>query len=347
MKDSGRLIHFIHEAMTRAGVDTNAVYFQLGFNPEYLNKPDLRTPHDAQIAFWEAVESVTGDPDIGLRLAPHLPTYSGDVIEYLFFSSPTFREGGRRAMKYLRLFSDALHAQIEERGGKAWMKVTTSGRKAPVLRHSEICITYGLVRFLKNVTDGAFSVEQVCLRMAKPAKTAPYEKLFGCRVSFDSEDSLIYFDRALFDRPSPHSEPELLRLHEELADRQLFRLASQDVVDEIKQVLAGNLEYENCDLESVARRLGRSPRRLRLELANAGTSFNQVLADFRYNMAKRLLALTDEPIERIVYLTGFSEISTFYRAFRRWSGKTPVQYRRDKKARLPAHHWAKGDAGAV
>jgi AraC-like DNA-binding protein len=343
MKDSGRLIHIIHEAMTRAGVDTNAVYFQLGFNPEYLNKPDLRTPHDAQIAFWEAVEAVTGDPDIGLHLAPHLPTYSGDVIEYLFFSSPTFREGGKRAMKFLRLFSDAFNARLEEDGDKAWMKLVATSKNVPILRHSEICITYGLVQFLKNVTDGAFKLERICLRMAKPPKAAAYEKLFGCPVSFDSDDSLIYFDKSLFERPSLHSEPELLRLHEELAEKQLFRLASQDVVDEIKQVLASSLEYEACDLESVANRLNRSPRRLRLELANAGTSFNQVLADFRYNMAKRLLALTDEPIERIVYLTGFSEISTFYRAFRRWSGKTPVQYRRDKKAKLPTHHWAKTD----
>ena len=108
MKDSVRLISYIHTAMQRAGVDTNAVYFQIGFKPEYLNKPEIRTPHEGQIAFWEAVETVTGDPDIGLHLAPHIPTYRGDVFEYLFLSSPNFREGCRRAMRYSRLFSDAL-----------------------------------------------------------------------------------------------------------------------------------------------------------------------------------------------------------------------------------------------
>ncbi|MBV8063655.1 MAG: helix-turn-helix transcriptional regulator, partial [Nevskia sp.] len=98
-----------------------------------------------------------------------------------------------------------------------------------------------------------------------------------------------------------------------------------------------------CDLEDVARELQLPARRLRFELARAGTSFSQLLSDFRYALARRLLRSTPEPIEHIVYLTGFSEPSTFYRAFKRWSGMTPVQYREQKKAGTPAE---KGKAAA-
>jgi AraC-like DNA-binding protein len=332
MKDSGRLISYIHTAMQRAGVDTNAVYFQIGFKPENLNKPELRTPHDAQIAFWEAVEAVTGDPDIGLHLAPHIPTYRGDVFEYLFLSSPTFREGCKRAMRYSRLFSDAFMGNLHEAGdGPARVSLAITQFNHPVLRHTEVCIAYGLIEFCKSVTDGAAQPIRICLRAPAPKDPAEYAKVFGCPVEFESPETLIYFDRALLDRPSPHAEPELLRVHEELASRQLNKLQSRDVVDEVKRVLAQGLEYQTCDLESVARELGRTPRRLRQELARAGTSFNQVLGNFRFNMAKRLLAGTDEPIDRIVYLTGFAEVSTFYRAFRRWAGMTPVQYRQEKQ----------------
>jgi AraC-like DNA-binding protein len=338
MKDSGRLINYMHEAMQRAGVDTNAVYFQIGFKPEYLNKPELRTRHDAQISYWEAVETVTGDPDIGLHLAPHIPPYRGDVFEYLFLSSPTFREGCQRAMRYSRLFSDALIGSLhEENDGPARVALAITQFKHPALRHTEICFAYGLIEFCKNVTDGAFKPVRISLCAAQPKNPAEYAKVFGCPVEFDSEESFIYFDRALLDRPSPHSEPEFLRAHEELASRQLTKLESHDVVEEVKRVLAQGLEFQTCDLNHVAKQLDRSPRRLRQELTRAGTSFNQVLGDFRFNMAKRLLAGTDEPIDRIVYLTGFAEVSTFYRAFRRWAGKTPVQYRQEKqKARKPA-----------
>ena len=81
----------------------------------------------------------------------------------------------------------------------------------------------------------------------------------------------------------------------------------------------------------MAQRLGILPRRLRSQLADAQTSFNQVLADYRCRLAKRLLAQTSESIEQIVYLTGFSEPSTFYRAFKRWTNVTPIEYRKKKQ----------------
>lgn len=336
MKDSGRLISYAHEAMQKAGVDTNAVYFQIGFKPESLGKPELRTPHAAQVQFWEAVEAVTGDPDIGLHMAPHIPPYRGDVFEYLFMSSPTFREGCTRAMRYSRLFSDALMGSLHDDTGSARIALAITQDKLPILRHTEICVAHGMIKFLKSVTDGAFVPTRISLCAAQPRNPAEYAKVFGCPVDFDSEESFIYFDRGLLDRPSPHSEAELLRVHEELASRQLNKLESRDVVDEVKRVLAQGLEYQRCDLNHVAKALDRTPRRLRQELTRAGTSFNQVLGDFRFNMARKLLAGTDEPIDRIVYLTGFAEVSTFYRAFRRWAGKTPVQYRQEKqKKRRP------------
>lgn len=336
MKDSGRLISYIHEAMQRAGIDTNAVYFEIGFNPEFLNKPELRTPHEGQIAFWQAVEKVSGNPDISLTLAPYIPLYRGDVFEYLFYSSPTFREGCTRAMRYSRLFSDAFAGSLgddRKDEGPAFFTLAVTQDKHPVLRHTEVCVAYGLIQFCKSVTDGAFKPERISLQASKPKSPAQYAKVFGCPVEFDGAQSRIYFDRAILDRPSPHSEPELLRVHEELASRQLVKLESRDVVEDVKRVLAQGLEYQKCDLEMVSKQLNRTPRRLRQELMRAGTSFNQVLADFRFTMARRLLGGTDEPIDNIVYLTGFSEVSTFYRAFRRWAGKTPVQYRQEKQRR--------------
>ena len=102
---------------------------------------------------------------------------------------------------------------------------------------------------------------------------------------------------------------------------------------DVKRAIAEDLERGQPELAVIARRLGVSARVLRARLAQAGTSFNQVLADYRAHLAKRLLAKTDEPIVDVVYLTGFSEPSTFYRAFKRWTGKTPVEYRDQRRSR--------------
>jgi AraC-like DNA-binding protein len=183
----------------------------------------------------------------------------------------------------------------------------------------------------------------VRLCTSRRSALADYEKVFGCPVEFDGETSEIWFDPAVLAYRSPRWDPDLLKLHEELAEKRLSGIERQDLIERIRRIFSQRLELEQCSLEDVARELKLPPRRLRFELMRANTSFSKLLNDFRFALARRLLRTTQEPIENIVYLTGFSEPSTFYRAFRRWAGMTPVQYRersarsrREPASRLPA-----------
>ena len=103
------------------------------------------------------------------------------------------------------------------------------------------------------------------------------------------------------------------------------------MVGEVRRAIGSTLESGETTLETVASQLNITPRRLRTQLSEAHTSFQQILSDYRCRLAKRLLAGTNESVERIVYLTGFSEPSTFYRAFKRWTNETPVEYRKRKQ----------------
>lgn len=337
VQDTGQYLQIVHQGMVRAGLDVNAIYARLGYDAEKLAQRELRTPHQQQAFFWETVEAVTADPDIGLHLCPHLPLFRGDVIEYLMFSSRTFGDGMTRAFKYLRLVSDALHVRLLQDAQGTRLAVIGSSVQAPQLRHTEICVLYEIVQFARSVTGAEVAApRQVRLRCSRRSPAADYERVFGCPVEFDGAESEIWFDPALLDLPSPRWDPDLLHLHEELAEKRLTGLKRQDLVARVRAVFAERLELENCELEDVARTLQMPARRLRLELTRAGTSFSELLAEVRYAVARRLLRTTDEPIENIVYLTGFSEPSTFYRAFKRWSGMTPVQYRERRRTPVAA-----------
>ena len=150
----------------------------------------------------------------------------------------------------------------------------------------------------------------------------------GCPITVEPAFEKEY--ARVMNLPSAHHEPELLHLHEQLASEQVARLEKQDLVAQVNRLIGELLESGHANLEEVAERLGIKARQLRTRLADAGTNFNQLVADYRCRLAKRLLAGTEESIDEIVYLTGFSEPSTFYRAFKRWVGMTPIEYRKLK-----------------
>ena len=346
MRDSGQMLQVTHEAMVKAGVDVTAIYTKLGYDTEKLSLRDLRTPHQQQAFFWTTVEAVTGDADIGLHLCPHMPVYRGEVLEYLMFSSPTFGEGIARTVKYLRLVSDAIDVRLIQDDSGTHISVIGTTSEAPQLRHTEICVAYELIQFAKSVSAGTFKPLRVQLRCSRRSALEEYEKVFDCPVTFDGKQGEIWIDPAILEYRSPHWDPDLLSLHEELAEKRLSNLVRQDLIERIRLLFSQRLELDQCDLEDVAKELGMAPRRLRFELTRAGTSFSDLLSGFRFALARRLLSRTEEPIENIVYLTGFSEPSTFYRAFKRWSGMTPVQYREGRRDGSVEHKPVKEDQTA-
>lgn len=117
-----------------------------------------------------------------------------------------------------------------------------------------------------------------------------------------------------------------------LPRRLLAEAERRDLVHNVRELIGELLHDSTATLEHVAARLNMPTRRLREHLSVSGVRFNDLLTDYRCCLAKDLLLNTDERIELIVQRTGFSEPSTFYRAFKRWVGETPVAFRQRGKA---------------
>ncbi len=326
-------MRLVYQAMIKAGIDAPGFLKKIGINEAHLKDTELRTPHEAQVMFWKMLEGHTGDRDIGLTLGQYLPVYKGQVLEYLFLSSPTFGEGLRRVLSYQRLISDAADSALMTDTNPCYLRVNTASPNVQQIRHFNECFALGLLAFFSSITDGQFKPTQVTFQHPAPVGADRVEAAIGCEVVFGCEENRLYFDSSMLAIPSLHAEPSLLTLHEQLASEQVAKLEREDVVGQVTRVVAELLESGTVTLEAVAERLGIKNRSLRARLTSANTSFNQILADFRFRLSRKLLAETDASIDEIVYLTGFSEPSTFYRAFKRWAGTTPVEYRKSKQAR--------------
>ena len=331
LRDAGILMRLMNQAMVSMNIDVASIYKRCGIEPAHLKDPHIRTPHQANLTFWRVAEEETNDSNVGLHFGEHMPVFRGQVLEYLFLSSPNFGEGLQRALSYQRLLTDAANAKLEVDGSEACLVTDTQIPEISTLRHYNDCAAVGLVKFFSYVTDSEFTPTRICFSFDQPDDISEYQRIFDCTVEFSCPNNRIYFDADILQRPSFHAESELLQLHEQLADKHVAQLEQQDVILEVRKVIGEILESEEVTLDQVALRMNISTRKLRSLLSNADTSFNQLLADYRCRFAKRLLACTNESIDEIVYLTGFSEPSTFYRAFKRWTGLTPVEYRKQKK----------------
>ncbi len=323
--DAGIFLWMTYQAMQRAGLDCAAIFASVNM-PDAPPDPSLRRDNSTQGRFWRAAEQVSADADIGLHIGALMPTFRGQVLEYLFLSSPTFGEGLLRAQRYGQLITTALPLSLRVEGEQAVLL----GLEHPV-RHYLECATAILLGFLRHVSDGEFQPDVIHFRHEDGASAQDYQQAYGCPVRLGQAEGAFYFPARLLARPSPAAEPQLLAMHESLAEQRMADLARRELVWRVERELGGLLESGELSLERVAARLGRNPRTLRADLGQVGSSFNDIVARYRERLARRLLARTQEPLDQIIYLTGFSEPSAFTRAFKRWTGETPTDYRRRRQ----------------
>ena len=325
LTDSGTLVRLAYQGLTNFGVDADEVLRQSGFDPEKLYQSNLRTPFSAQPRFWRAAVELSGDPCIGLHLGEKMPVYKGQILEYLFLSSATFGDGLRRVINYQRLLSDALHGQFKEKPTPCLTSYFSQHQYAT--SHLAEAMVLGLIRAFQAVTDGAFKADKIIFNHAPNTELAEYQRIFQCDIEFNAKSFQLFFPPSILNYRSLNAVPELLNLHVMAADQHLALLQRQDFVREVRSAIAALLESGDVSIERVAATLKVTPRNLRHQLVGANTSFQRLLNQHRHSLARRLLSRTDEEINEIVYLTGFSEPSTFYRAFRRWEGTTPIEFR--------------------
>ena len=325
LTDSGTLVRMAYQGLINLDVDADEVLRRCGLDPAQLYKPNLRTHFSAQPLFWQAAVELSGDPCIGLHLGEKMPVYKGQILEYLLLSSTTFGEGLKRVLSYQRLISDAMHGQITQSSTPFLTNYFSEHRY--LTPHLAEAMVVSLIRFLQSVSDEKFKPTKICFTHSALTNIAEYERVFQCPVEFDNNQFRLYFEPEILDYRSPYAEPELLSMHMQSADQHMEILEKRDLIIEVRNQVGALLETCDISLESISRQLDMSPRQLRHQLNLAGTSLQKIINQYRKSLSRQLLSQTDETISEIVYLTGFSEPSTFYRAFKRWEGMTPIEYR--------------------
>jgi AraC-like DNA-binding protein len=169
---------------------------------------------------------------------------------------------------------------------------------------------------------------EVRLMRRAPRQPEAYARFFAAPCRFNAARSELVFPAATLDLPVAGSGAQSFpaAMAADKADTP-FELTGQDWVELVRRTTLGLLLTGNCSRQAVADDLGISPRTLNRKLAQAGASFLE-LADYTRFMASRVLIKdTDMPLGEIAQVLGYADPSSFCRAFKRWSGVSPAEWR--------------------
>lgn len=182
--------------------------------------------------------------------------------------------------------------------------------------------------FLSWLIGRRLSLSQAIFTFAEPIDRDYYGKLFQSDVRFSQETNTLVFSEECLKLPIVQTEQSLRSFLKSLPYQLIVMLDEGDsVVSRVKAVIGSDFSRELPSAEEVARGLGMSISSLRRRLLEEGTSFQKIKVSGRQAAAMRYLAAESMSIHDVAVLTGFDDPSTFYRAFRQWTGKTPGQYR--------------------
>ncbi|MNM92299.1 HTH-type transcriptional regulator VirS [compost metagenome] len=166
---------------------------------------------------------------------------------------------------------------------------------------------------------------------------AGYQAVFQCPVEFDQAFSGVLIDNAVLDTPLPQADAQLARVHQQYAAARLAALSPPEALaQDLRRWIDSQLYGQVPTRSRAAQALGLTPRTLARRMQQQQLDFSGLLDEARRDAALHAVANTAQALADIGQSLGFAEPSTFWRAFKRWTGMTPAQWRRQAAARAAA-----------
>lgn len=297
--------------------------------------PDERVPIQTVHQMLKMAVATSGDEDIGLKASRELAVGDIGVLDYAVRSAPNIRVGIEVGARYARLINDALSVHLEIAGDRAHIAFETRVR----LPRPAADFQLGAFHWVhaRIWPQELMRTVEVCFPHPRPRDTSEYRATFGdTAVRFSAPFLGFSCDKSHLDTPLATSDSNLHRVLREHAARILAELPkAQSLTEKVCELIGAELSGGNPKALLIAGKLHMSSRTLGRRLEREGATFAALLDDVRRRLAVRHLGGYELGLADIAFLLGFSQTAAFHRAFKRWTGQTPLEYRRLQRQKRP------------
>ena len=320
----------IAKALRLRGVDPMELLERAEIDPAHLLNADRRVPAEKLDTLLALALEETGEPTFGLLAAEQVTPAILHGLGLSFLASDTVLDALQRLARFSHVLSTGVELEVVEREDFVDLEFhTTEYARDDMIHYTGLDFGMGLVMVMCRITLGEY-VSPIRVDTTRPLPDNPgaFASLLGSQINFDAERDRITFVRVDIVDQLLTANPELARVNDELVESYLAKFLDVSTSREVVGKIVEQLPDGAPNQKKIAGALNVSNRTLQRKLKDEGTSFVDLLQDTRLKLAQKYLARPDRSVVETAYLLGFSEPSTFSRAFKRWTGMAPADYRK-------------------
>lgn len=313
------------------GADVAAILAAAGAPPGFMEGDIQYVSLDFERRVWRAILAALNREDIGLVCGARFPTQAINILGYVMANAPTIRVAFEKCCRFQRLIGDSLGMEMTRGTDTTWIRVTMKEPWYDELRYTIDLMMAAWQSWASANAPAPVLPRRVEFRYQRPENFAQYVDHFApSPVVFDAPESAQEFDNAALDQPVIGANREMFALFDaKVAAAHRGLTQKEPLIEKVRARLLTRMKADPPQIDLIASDLAMSVRKLQQGLAGEGSTFSEVLATTRCDLAKSYLSDRNVKVgnDEIAYLLGYSEVSVFSRSFKKWTGQTPSAFR--------------------
>lgn len=328
-------VEALADALRHLGAAPEPLLAQYGLDAARLAEPRARLSIPRYMRLGHAAISLCGEPALGLWIGRLSRMNQLGLAGVTAAQAPTVREAARVLTRFEPLYAQNYRGQssFHEDSRGAWLRFYSI---SPYNAYNRFVVDSVLASWQSQLSALAgvpLPLERVQIEFSAPGYLPRYAEHFSCPVEFEAEANQLRLSHAALALRNPQHCASTWRQMLELCERELEQLTrTRSTAERVARLLGPLLRGREPDIAEIAARLRLPPWTLRRKLAEEGTGYREILNATRRDLALTYIRDTELAFGEIAFLLGFASAEAFQRAFKRWSGQTPGDYRRQRRS---------------
>lgn len=320
------------DLVSAAGTDYQLLLRHEGIDPLMLDDPDNRLAFAQLVRLFDAAAAVTGDDCLGLHLGAAQSIHVTGVLGYALQACPDVRTQIGHITRYFALHQDGALMDLHIQRDCATLTYTVYDGQVALHRHdAEATLALAVSQCRVHVAQAQWAPSSVHFEHPAPQPTSERElrRFFGCPVHFSEPFNGMRFPSAFLDAPVHTADAGLFRILTRYAEENLSRHTdTTTLTGRARRLITAGLSNGTAGIDDVSSRMAMTPRTLQRRLADEGYQFSDLVDATRRELAAQYLRAPHVSLTDAAFLLGYSDLTAFHRAFRRWFNQTPLQFQR-------------------